>query len=179
MNLRFLTVAVALAALLPAAALAAPVTGPDRQNAARSCKALQTSLGAATFKETYGTNADKSNAFGQCVAKMAREVAENRVSAQKACAAERADANFAASHDGKTFAQYYGTGKAGANAFGRCVSGKAARASAQDRRDVQSAARRCKAERSSIGAAAFAAKYGTRANAFGKCVTKLAQGATG
>ncbi|HVM16396.1 MAG TPA: hypothetical protein VM290_02290 [Gaiellaceae bacterium] len=171
--------ALVAAAAVPAAALAETVTGTDRQNAARSCKALQTSLGATAFKETYGTNANRSNAFGRCVSTMARAEAENRQSAQAACAAERADANFAAAHGGKTFAQHYGTGKAGANAFGRCVSGKTAQASAEDRRDVQNAARRCAAERKSLGAAAFVAKYGTRANAFGKCVSKLAQGSGG
>jgi len=159
-TIRALTAVIAAALLAPAAALAnepAP-TPADRQNAASSCKALQTSLGAATFKETYGTNASKSNAYGQCVAKMARAEAENRQEAQTACAAER--------------------GKA-PGAFGRCIAAKRAQASAEDRRDVQNAARRCQAERRTLGAAAFATKYGTRANAFGRCVSKLAQGSDG
>ena len=41
------------------------------------------------------------------------------------CTAERADANFPAGHDNKTFAQYYGTNDGQNNAFGKCVSAKA------------------------------------------------------
>ena len=42
----------------------------------------------------------------------------------------------------------------------------------------KNAAKACKAERASLGADAFAAKYGTnpnKKNAFGKCVSKLAK----
>jgi hypothetical protein len=42
------------------------------RNAARSCKAERQSLGAEPFKTKYGTNASKSNAFGKCVAKLAK-----------------------------------------------------------------------------------------------------------
>ena len=155
MTPRAIIAAFAAAALLPAAAFAAPVAGADRANAARTCKALQESLGAATFKETYGTNADKSNAYGQCVARTARAEAASREAARAACASERGAA------------------------FGRCVAGKTAEARAESRQDVQNAARRCSAERRTLGAAAFATKYGTRANAFGRCVSKLAQGSDG
>jgi hypothetical protein len=179
MTLRAIVVVVTAAALAPAAALASPVNGTDRANAARACKALQASLGEATFRETYGTNANRSNAFGVCVSRTARAERDNRVSAQRACAAERSDPNFAAEHDGKTFAQFYGTGRAGANAFGRCVSSKASAASAKDRRDVQNAARRCQAERRTLGAASFRARHGGRANAFGVCVSKRLQAANG
>jgi len=41
------------------------------------------------------------------------------------CRAEQDDAGFAASHGGKTFAQYYGTNGNAGNAFGKCVSSKA------------------------------------------------------
>ena len=36
------------------------------------------------------------------------------------------------------------------------------------------AARSCKAERKELGTTAFVAKYGMKANAFGKCVSTLA-----
>jgi hypothetical protein len=37
------------------------------------------------------------------------------------------------------------------------------------------AAKACKAERTAMGATAFKTKYGGKANAFGKCVAKLAR----
>ena len=35
------------------------------------CKAERKAMGADPFKAKYGTNADKSNAFGKCVSKLA------------------------------------------------------------------------------------------------------------
>ena len=40
-------------------------------NAARKCKAERKTMGDAPFKAKYGTTADKSNAFGKCVSKLA------------------------------------------------------------------------------------------------------------
>jgi hypothetical protein len=171
--------AFAAAALLPAAALAQEGGGQDRANAARACKTLQSTMPAGTFALTFGTNANRSNAFGNCVSRMARTGQESRQSARAACAAERDDANFAAAHGGKTFAQHYGTGRTLANAFGRCVSGKAGQASTQARQDVQNAARRCAAERRTLGAAGFATRYGGTPNAFGRCVSGKLAATTG
>jgi hypothetical protein len=78
----------------------------------------------------------KGKEFGKCVSgKVNQDQAEDRaetVNAARTCKAEREDPNFAASHDGKTFDEFYGTntpnpkGKgAGKNAFGKCVSSKA------------------------------------------------------
>jgi hypothetical protein len=177
MKLKALFAALAVAAILPVAALADPASPSDKANGARSCQALKTSLGEATFKATYGTNADKSNAFGKCVSAWTQAEHQNRHVATTACKAEQADAGFAAAHEGKTFAQFYGAGKQGANALNRCVQAKRAAESAEDKQAVANAARKCKAERKSIGDTAFKAKYGTNAdksNAFGKCVSKLA-----
>jgi hypothetical protein len=138
---------------------------------------VKTALGEATFNSTYGTNADKSNAFGKCVSAWTQKEHQNRHAAETACKAEQADPAFAAAHDGKTFAQYYGNGKQGANALNRCVQSKRAAESAADKAAVVKAARACKAERKTMGETAFKAKYGTtadKANAFGKCVAKLA-----
>jgi hypothetical protein len=171
-----LSLAVALLAF-PAAALADGASGQDKANAARDCAALRTSMGTAAFGQAYGTNADRSNAFGKCVAKWTQVEQQARQNGSAACAAERGDAAFAAAHGGKTFAQFYGTGKSGANAFGRCVSQKAKAKAKEERADATNAARTCKAELKSLGATAFKAKYGTNAaksNAFGKCVAKLA-----
>ena len=41
-------------------------------NAARTCKAERKALGPEEFAKRYGTNANKSNAFGKCVSKLAR-----------------------------------------------------------------------------------------------------------
>lgn len=169
-----LFVAVLLVALaVPAVALAATPNGQDRENAARTCKALRTSMTPTIFAQTYGTaESNRKNAMGKCVSQHARAEREARQSAQAACAAERNDPNFAASHDGKTFQQFYGN-------FGRCVSSKARAARAEARSDTLNAARQCKAERTQMGAPAFRAKYGRNSsdrNAFGKCVSALAEG---
>jgi hypothetical protein len=70
--MRRILILVALMALsIPAAAIAddpAPSTSPE-QSANATCKAELAKMGAATFKLTYGTNANHANAFGKCVAK--------------------------------------------------------------------------------------------------------------
>ena len=177
MKLKALFAALAVAAVLPVAALADTASPSDKANGARACQTLKTALTEATFKATYGTNADKSNAFGKCVSKWTQTEHQNRHAATTACKAEQADAGFAAAHDGKTFAQFYGTGKNGANALNRCIQSKRVAESAADKAAVVNAARTCKAERKTIGDAAFKARYGTnddKSNAFGKCVAKLA-----
>ncbi|MGH3071678.1 MAG: hypothetical protein ACRDNB_05320 [Gaiellaceae bacterium] len=179
MKLKALLAALAVSAVLPAAAFADEASPSDKANGARSCQALKTTLGDATFKATYGTNADKSNAFGKCVSKWTQAEHQNRHGAAAACKAEQAAADFAASHDGKSFAQVYGSGKNGANALSRCIQSKRAAESAEDKAAVTNSARTCKAERKA-DAAAFKAKYGTNAdksNAFGKCVSKLSAAA--
>ena len=174
MKLKALFAALAVAALLPVAALADTVSPADKANGARSCQALKTALTEATFKATYGTNADKSNAFGKCVSKWTQTEHQNRLAAETACKAEQADAGFAAAHGGKTFSQFYGGGKSAVSALNRCIKSKQAAASAEEKQDVVKAARTCKAQRKTMGDAAFKAAYGGTSNAFGKCVSKLA-----
>jgi hypothetical protein len=96
--------------------------------------------------------------------------------AAKACKAERASIGVDA------FKAKYGTNANKANAFGKCVSGKAKKAEGEAETEADeasdSAAKKCKAERASLGESAFKAKYGTnanKANAFGKCVSKLSK----
>ena len=179
MKLRILIIGLVAAVLLPAAALADTVTPADKANGARACQALRTSLTEATFKATYGTNADKSNAFGKCVSKWTRAEHQNRNEAEAACKTEQADAGFAAAHGGKTFDQFYGSGRKGANALQHCVQLKRQAASGAERKATVKAARSCKAERTSLGTEAFIAKYSTKMSAFGKCVSKLAQAQQG
>ena len=178
---KFLIVSVLAALVVPAASLGGP-TGQDRENAARACRALRATLGVELFRQSYGTvQSNRRNAFGKCVSQWARAEHQNRLSARAECSAEQADANFPATHDGKTFAEFYGTGPNHRNAFGKCVSSKAKASSDQARVNTANAARECKAERARLGAGPFREKYGRNANdrnAFGKCVSSLAKAKT-
>jgi ABC-type microcin C transport system permease subunit YejB len=138
---RALVVVAAFLALTVPAALAAPpadqgkpespgnsAAAPGQQatkNAAKKCKAERgtTAESIAAFKTKYGTNANKSNAFGKCVSTTAKKIeaqqsAEAQDNAAKKCKAERgttADSIAA-------FKTKYGTNANKANAFGKCVS---------------------------------------------------------
>jgi hypothetical protein len=98
------------------------------KNASQACKAERAELGAEAFAEKYGSNKNRKNAFGKCVSRGAKpavnEETQERINAAKACKAEQADPNFAATHDGKTFSEFYGTNPNDKNAFGKCVSTK-------------------------------------------------------
>jgi hypothetical protein len=104
-------------------------------NAAQQCRAEQadpnfvTAHNGLTFAQFYGTNPNDANAFGKCVSgkvQTAEDQNEQQLqNAAQACRAERADPNFAASHDGKSFTDFYGSNKNKKNAFGKCVSQKA------------------------------------------------------
>jgi hypothetical protein len=165
-------------------ALAAPVMADDSgststtPSAQQQCRTEQTQMGSATFKQTYGTNHNRSNAFGKCVSK--RQAATDQAGEQAhANAAQQCKAEEAA--DPAAFKTKYGTGKNGSNAYGKCVSQKA---QAQQSQEVSqetsadvSAAKSCKGERAA-DPAAFKAKYGTnhnKSNAFGKCVSAKAK----
>jgi hypothetical protein len=165
-----------LVVIVLAAPVASAVAAGEGPNPSQACRGERTAIGAKAFGDLYGTNADKSNAFGKCVVKKTHVRATNHMNAVSACTAEQGDADFATTHGGKTFAQFYGTGN-GKNAFGKCVAAKAT-ASNQASDDAETAAaKQCKTERAS-GAAAFKAKYGTnstKSNAFGKCVAQKAK----
>jgi hypothetical protein len=168
--------AVAAALALSGVALA---DGPaDDTSPARSCKDQRAAIGAAAFRDLYGTNRTKRNAFGKCVARLARthESAEEHAAdtAPAACRAER-------DRDPAAFAERYGTNRRGTNAFGKCVSAtakaKGDEAIAEHDEATISAAKACKAERAR-DPAAFAERYGTNRNnrnAFGKCVAQHAK----
>jgi hypothetical protein len=123
-------------------------------------------MGAPAFKLLYGTNANKSNAFGKCVSKLATQNSNNQSNAAASCRSER-------TADPAAFAIKYGTGKKHANAFGNCVSQTAKAAAKAQQEATTNAAKACWTERKP-DPAAFKAKYGTNANksnAFGKCVS--------
>jgi hypothetical protein len=169
----------ATAALLgTSAALAAPPTGsPSGHSPAQRCAAERKQMGTPAFTELYGTNANRANAFGKCVAKITAAQSQNEQDAAQTCKTEQADTNFAANHGGKSFDQFYGSGPNGKNAFGKCVSGKAQSASDAQEQSTVNAAKTCRAEQKK-DAAAFETKYGTNANksnAFGKCASAHAK----
>jgi hypothetical protein len=189
--IRTLTLAAILGSLVVPASAAASDTpsAGDRQNASQECRAERGATAATreAFAAHYGTNASKSNAFGKCVSKKSRDEASERKDAEtgaaETCRTERGTtAETQAAFDAK-----YGTGKNSKNAFGKCVSqaAKAAKAAADDQDDEEiagrkSAAKQCAKERGTTSDSrdAFAKKYGTNANganAFGKCVSKVAK----
>jgi len=142
----------------------------------------------AAFASTPSSNHSSAQAvtaayatFGACVSKLAPVDQGNLSSANAACQAQQADANFAASHDGKTFDQFYGHGPQGKGAFGACVSASVKASEATESQSTPNPARTCRAARTAMGVDAFKALYGTNANksnAFGKCVSKTAQAQT-
>ena len=168
----------AAAALLTSASAFASEPAPsDEANAARACKTQRTAMGTAAFNATYGANENDRNAFGKCVSRLARQEQTNRTNASRQCQAERDDPNFASTHGGKTFEQFYGSGQSGRNAFGKCVSQKAKSLSQAQQQRTLNAAKQCKAERAA-DPAAFKARYGSnssKSNAFGKCVSTKAR----
>ena len=158
--------ATALLAITASAVAGTPPSSADRAAAVKQCSTERNAMGVPAFKLLYGTNANRSNAFGKCVSKRAQQNAKNQATAAAQCRSERAA-------DPAAFAAKYGTGHNHANAFGSCVSGKAKAAAAQQVQATVNAARACWTERKA-DPAAFKAKYGTNANksnAFGKCVS--------
>ena len=177
--------ALSVTAVAPAAALAADPSPADFRNASKYCTAFKAASGSTSFATMFGT---KRNAHGKCVSATARQRASEdaaqqrsaRTNAAQECKAERDDANFAAAHGGKTFEQFYGTHN-GRNAYGKCVSQKAKQSKAEadeedeaQEDDSTNAAKTCKQAKRD-DPAKFAADYGTRRNAFGKCVSATAK----
>jgi len=164
------TIILGLAVALVVATAAFAADGSGQANAARACRTERTAMGADAFKLLYGTNANRSNAFGKCVAKAARAEHQATANASHACRTERESLGEAA------FNSKYGRSDTDRGAFGKCVSGQAKTALAEQQQERVNAAKTCKAERKTLGGAAFRTKYGTnrnKANAFGKCVSKL------
>jgi hypothetical protein len=95
--------------------------GPKSPSA--QCRAERSAMGETNFKNTYGTNRNKSNAFGKCVSRHARDTTaeeqQTRLNAATKCRAEQRA-------DPAAFKANYGTNRNKSNAFGKCVS-KAAR----------------------------------------------------
>ncbi|HEX2358693.1 MAG TPA: hypothetical protein VHH72_02620 [Solirubrobacterales bacterium] len=137
--------------------------------AGKQCAQERKALGHDAFEELYGKPATPN-----CLGVKAAEVKSEVKNASKACRAERDDIGAEA------FAERYGTNKNKRNAFGKCVSRKAAPELSEDTQAVINAAKACKAEQSDPAFPAahdgktFDEFYGTNhnhKNAFGKCVS--------
>ena len=103
--------------LAPIAALAAG-TPSTSAVAASLCKQERVTMGTTNFNAAYGTNADKSNAYGKCVsAKVQSATGQQASKAGSAARSCRADLKA----DKAAFAAKWGTGT---SAFGKCVSSK-------------------------------------------------------
>src|SRR5438552_13676232 len=112
-----------LIATLVIACVAAPAAFGDgapagTPTAQKQCRDQRTQMGAQAFKDLYGTNHNKSNAFGKCVSKTTKTLDQNAASASSSCKTEQAA-------DPAAFKTKYGTNKNGSNAFGKCVSAQA------------------------------------------------------
>jgi hypothetical protein len=175
----------AVACAIPAVASGAndPAT-----NASKFCKQLAAASGGK-HSETYAAavralfpnarNVTARNAHGKCVSSKTKEnttetakaAQEAKKNAAKTCKAQE-------SSDPAGFATQWGTKK---NAYGKCVSAtaranrqQAAQQQAQDDQNKVNAAKTCKAQRKD-DAAGFATQWGTKKNAFGKCVSATAK----
>jgi len=128
-------------------------------------------MGSTAFNQAYPT-------FGACVSAYAPVENQVQASAQDTCTAQQSDPTFAATHNGKTFDQYYGTNADDSNALGNCVSRIANANSRVEQGGRVNPARTCGSIRSQLGKSLFSQTYGRNANdmnAFGKCVSATAQ----
>ena len=160
---RFTMFLVAMAALTVPAVASAAVSPADFKNAAKFCKALRAEMGADAFKQAYGTNHNKRNAFGKCVSKEARKLDKIHAQAVKECRVTTQSVrpeNTPGKGDDK-------------RALRDCVKQKVRELKAEHGDAIESAAKECRTERTA-DPVAFRDKYGTnenKSNAFGKCVS--------
>jgi hypothetical protein len=165
-----LAISLVVLAAVPSAAFAAISSRDAHASAAKQCVAVRAKIGAVSFAHAFAS-------FGTCVSELAPLAQRNANTAAASCRSERASASFAATHGGKTFAQFYGVGRTHRNAYGKCVSGREQSASVA----AVSAASACQAEQTDASFAAshsgktFADFYG--ADAFAVCVALKAQAA--
>lgn len=154
-----------------AAVPVALASGGHASSARTQCAQLRAGMGLTAFTHAYTT-------FGSCVSKLAPVDQGNEAAANGICAAQQADPNFAAEHNGQTFAQFYGSGGKDKNAFAHCVAASVKASVKAEAHATPNPARTCRALSASMGAGPFAQLYGKngdRRNAFGKCVSANAK----
>ena len=157
--------ALCVAAITPTVASAQDPDPADFKNAAKFCKEFKKASGA-NFATMFGT---KKNAYGKCVSQTAKKTAAEDDAQAKQARSQAVEECRAVKTPGSK------------NAFGKCVSEKAkAKKAAADKEDAAqqddkiNAAQSCKTAKKS-DAAKFATDYGTKRNAFGKCVSTTAK----
>jgi len=156
-----------LAVLVAAVAVPAALAAASPKAPGAYCKAHPELIGTG---KVYAT-------FAGCVKKQTAQANQNKVNAAKECTTEQADANFAASHGGKTFDQFYGSngknGAVGSNAFGKCVSLKATAKTGEQQSAQLNAAKKCRTDalKALTGA-------GKKYRNFGACVSDQTKAAT-
>jgi hypothetical protein len=173
-----ITVAIGLiAALALSAGAQAKPNNDDERAAQKQCKAERGTT-KATREAFRGLHHSMSRCVREKAAEEEAEREEAKSNAARDCKAERQTLG------GQAFAEMYGENKNKKNAFGKCVSTRArekkAEMDAEDQKQAEAlknAAKKCAAERRTMGGEAFANQYGTnrnKRNAFGKCVSKKA-----
>jgi hypothetical protein len=153
MKMRRVLIMVAAVAVLAVPVNASAAVNPtDFKNASKFCKALKAEMeqsAPGSFKLTFGTNKNRSNAHGKCVSKHAKTVDQIHASAVEQCKSTNA------------------------KPLGKCVRSTEKQKQAAATDEIVNAAKECRAERA-LDADAFRDKYGTnrnKRNAFGKCVS--------
>jgi hypothetical protein len=186
---RFATSLALVAALATPALASAELSPSDSKNAAKFCQAVRVQMGSVAFKAQYGTNENKSNAYGKCVSQQRKGKHGLVHAVLKGCKAEYAadPAAFLAKYGEQATQSRQGTEPAGPDETGKpdpavreamhnCVKAHVADVLAE----VKNAARTCKEERAA-DPNAFREKYGSnhnKHNAFGKCVAQHAKKST-
>jgi hypothetical protein len=163
---RLIVFLVAVAVFAPMAASAGTVSTSARSD----CAKLRATMGTAAFSQAYAT-------FGACVSQYAPIEQQVTSAAEATCTAQQADPDFAATHGGKTFDQYYGSGKKDRNAFANCVSSVAKANRQAEQQGRMNPARTCRSTRTTLGTSLFNLSYGKNKNdrnSMGKCVSATA-----
>jgi hypothetical protein len=161
-----LAAALCAAAIAPTAASAADPNPADFKNAAKFCKEFRDGAAKANFVTMFGT---KKNAYGKCVSQTAKKTAAEDDAQAKEAKSQAVEECRAVKTPGSK------------NAFGKCVSEKAkAKKAAADKEDEAqeddkiNAAKSCKTAKKE-NAEQFGKDWGTKRNAFGKCVSATAK----
>jgi hypothetical protein len=158
-----------IAALLVPLTAAAKVTRADKQNAKAECKALRKAAGKTNFAALM--HSSKRKAFGLCVRRKSREEARERQESHSLAVQFCREHTFIPGSDAMR------NNAPPRNEFGQCVANWQHEHKQQlDEHDQDriNAARQCRRDQRQ-GLAAFSAKWGTRRNAFGKCVSSTAK----
>ncbi len=160
-----LAAALCAAAITPTTASAQDPNPADFKNAAKFCKEFRDGAGKANFVKMFGT---KKNAYGKCVSQTAKATAAEDAEQTKQARSEAVEECRAVKTPGSK------------NKFGKCVSEKAkAKKAAADKEDEAqeddkiNAAKTCKTAKED--AEQFGEDWGTKKNAFGKCVSATAK----